>query len=241
LVSIAGIVLGNYTPRVKTLLLLFFVAFLSYYLSFKLQTEKPATAPAPIEQTRDPIKICSDPKNFGYHSIGHEEGMCMGFAINLMHRLNREADVTNAWIMTMVGIGNPEPDKPESENRWFIRRGKTQGHGMGFWGHAVVLFTTFDHKMYAMDENVNAPIEVNINKLDFTDSDPMSNFPEMVIRDLWADGISKYPIAWEKFRVSSPHFIYGKQDVFDDFCTAADVYFTMQNHAYYFPPDYCVD
>lgn len=204
-------------------------------------SEKKDEAPLPPKDTwaGSALRIAADPTNFGYHSIGQEEGMCFGFAINLMIRLNKEADVTKAWIMVVTGIGDPEPWGPERPpNHWHPDKFTSDS---GMWGHAIVLFTTPDNKIYAVDENVDGPVELDLNQLDLVSDDVDANFAEMVIRQLWSHLKSRYPVAWEQFKVSAPHFIYGKQQVFDDFADMANIYFTMQNHAYYFPLDWCLD
>jgi len=220
--------------KVKKLLLIALAAIC--FLGCHKKQVKPA-----VVQDRDPVKIASDPSNYGYHSIGQETGMCYGFAINLMDRLNKQADVSNVWIMSIMGIGNPQPTSPDREpNRWLLRKGKIPTD-WGIWWHAIVLFTTSDNKIYAVDENVSKPVEINLDLLDWTSDDIMSNFPEVVIRQLWSTWKSRYPFAWESFKASAPTFYYGKQDIFDNFGKSADVYFTMQNHAYRFPEDWCVD
>lgn len=182
------------------------------------------------------IQVASDPSNYGYHSRGQTEGMCYGFAINLMYRLNNETDA-HAWIMLVVGIGDPQPTAPPGNPNPFL---KHQSVGNGMWGHAIVLFT-LDDKLYAVDENVDGPVEINLNKVDWTLDDPAVSLADVAVKELWATKTTKYPFAWDSFKASAPTFEYGKQDVFNDFGKDANDYFTMQNHAYYFPPDWCVD
>lgn len=220
---------GNYIPIMKKLFTLLLGAIFIAFSGCQSNVEE-------VKQRPSAIQVASDPSNYGYHSIGQTDGMCYGFAINLMNRLNNETDA-HAWIMLVAGVGDPQPTAPDSEPNPFTHKRGIRG----FWGHALVLFTT-DGKLYAMDENVNSPVEINLNKVDWTIDDPAVSLADVVVKELWATlPHARYPMAWDNFRASAPAFEYGKQDVFNDFGKDADAYFTMQNHAYYFPPDWCVD
>lgn len=177
-----------------------------------------------------PLEICKDPNNYGLHSNGCREGMCYGFAINLLYRLQHETDVT-AELWTFTGFEDPQPTAP-----------KNPGEN-GMWGHAIVVFWTWwDNKMYACDENVGQAIEIDLNQVDWTCGQAENAAVlDAVMKQLWSHFPTRYPFAFNSFDLSAPVVMTGKADILKDFDPMAEDYFEMQAHAYYFPPDYCLD
>lgn len=185
-------------------------------------------------------------------------GMCYGYATNLMYRLNNET-TAKAWIMLVTGIGDPQPDMPYSEGK--VKRHIRPVHEtpMSYlWGHAAVLFLTVDNRLYIVDENTCRPVELDMDvfwhnihqehNADGTFNTYEDDFADWALKTLWKKAWKgkdekgdKYPIDTTHFRVSFSYWKYGKRDIMDDIDESAENYFVGQDHAYYFPPDWCVD
>lgn len=195
--------------------------------------------PDPIPALRDPLVVASDPNNIGAFSGGDQMGMCYGYAWNLMYRLNHETDA-KAWLMTVTGVGDPEPEyHPEKIKRHI----QPVPHEMlGIWGHAVVLFQLPDGEIYIDDENVNRAIHLDMDKFWHNNPTDINNdFANWAVKELWRRHAHVERFDFNNFTVSFTSFLYGKRDTLDDFDGDATGYFVGQDHPYYFPPDWCVD
>jgi len=175
------------------------------------------------------LKISSDPENYAWHNKGNTDGACLGFAFNLLYRLQNETTLVTE-LYQVVAFNNAQPTAPKD-------------HDSEMWGHAFIVFFTPwpDNKCYAADQMTGEANEVDLNRVDWTSNAIDCSFANECLKTMWSKFKTRYPFSFDSFNVVLQDISHGKSDCLSYFNSRASLYCKSQGHPYYFPLDWCED
>jgi hypothetical protein len=158
------------------------------------------------------FEICKDPTVYGWK----QEEFCFIYAINLMDRLNKEANV-RAFTLSYI----------------FAPAGQYT-----FSAHTTVLFFTQDNRVFVADNFSGGAMEIDMSKLDLGNS--WNSIVDLVDRKL--DEVYHPGERYKRWTaITSPGLTDSKDSLLKDFADNANVYFNMYEHAPKFPDSYTED